>query len=66
MEKLLKLAKLEGEIDHFTTVDITVSELNELILENKPRTIDRIQKLLPELKLFDCHRLKATIQDLQK
>lgn len=66
MERLLKTAKLDTENINFDTIGVTAKELNDLILENMPKTIDRIQKLLPNFKLFDCHRLKATIQDLQK
>lgn len=66
MERLLKIANLETEIPNLETIEVTVKCLSDLILENKPKTIDSIQKLLPNFKLFDCHRLKATIQDLQK
>ena len=66
MERLLKVAKLDTEFTNIEALGVKVKDLNSIILECKPKIVEIFQKLLPELKLFDCHRLKATIQDLQK
>jgi len=66
MEKLLIEAQLEGEIKDIDHSEVTVHHLYQIVTDKKPNAVGRIQELLPELKTFDCHRLKATIFDLKK
>lgn len=66
MEKLLKEAKLEKEFSKIKENGVKVVDLRAIITDSKAKAVDCIQNLLPSLKLFDCHKLKATLQDLQK
>jgi hypothetical protein len=66
MEKLLIEAQLQGEIKDIGNLEVTVDDLYQIVIDMKPNVVTRIQELLPELKTFDCHRLKATILDMKK
>lgn len=66
MDKLLKIARVEGEIKNAESLNVTVADLYDLINDGKPKSVGRIQKLLPDLSTLDCHRIKATILDMKK
>lgn len=66
MDSVIKEAKLEREFPDINQVGVTVADLHAIISDNKPKAIDRIQKLFPNLKIFDCHRLKAALFDMKK
>jgi hypothetical protein len=66
MDKLFKIAKLDSAFEDVTNSKVTLVDLYSIVSDNKPKAVDRIQKLLPNLKIFDCHRLKAILFDLEK
>lgn len=66
MDSVIKEAKLEREFPDINQVGATVADLHAIISDNKQKAIDRIQKLFPSLKIFDCHRLKAALLDMKK
>ena len=66
MDKLFKIAKLDSEFADVGNSKVTLVDLYSIVSDNKPKAVDRIQKLLPNLKIFDCHRLKAILFDLEK
>jgi len=66
MDKLLKQAKLEGLKKYADKHDVKVAELHSVITGNAKKTLEKIRQLIPEAKIFDCHKLKATVLDLEK
>ena len=66
MDKLFKIAKLDSAFEDVGNSKVTLVDLYSIVSDNKPKAVDRIQKLLPNLKIFDCHRLKAILFDLEK
>ena len=66
MNKLLKEAKLEQYSERLIDRGIKIADLDNIITKNTSRIIDKIRKLIPILKIFDCHKLKATLHDLKK
>lgn len=66
MEEFLKLAKLQSLKNDFDKNGVTIEQLYTIMTSNTQKIVEKIKFLLPETKLFDCHRLKATLQDLEK
>ena len=66
MEQLLKEAKLTGIIKNITGSNVKVAELYAITSKSNTKVIDKIRKLFPDMKVFDCHQLKAALHDLQK
>lgn len=66
MDRLLKQAKLEFLTSSIEFRGITVGDLYDIVKNNMKNSIEKIKVQLPEAKLFDCHKLKATLLDLEK
>ena len=66
MDRLFEIAKLDKAFVDVGNPKATLVDLYSIVNDNKPKVVDRIQKLLPDLKIFDCHRLKAILFDLKK
>lgn len=66
MDKLLKKAKLSPLKAHIDKNEVTVVALHDIVNNNTRKSIEKIRELIPEAKIFDIHKLKAALQDLQK
>jgi hypothetical protein len=66
MDKLLKQAKLKDLIPYVEKYGITVDDLYSVVSNKTKRVLEKIKDLIPEATIFECHKLKACILDLEK
>jgi len=66
MEQVIKTVHLEKQLSKVENLSEKFNDLCHIVKGSNSRVIDKIQRLLPMLKVFDCHRLKAALQDLKR
>lgn len=66
MDEFLKIAKLQSLKNDFEVNGVTIEQLYGIMTSKTQKMVEKFKSLLPEAKLFDCHRLKATLQDIEK
>lgn len=45
---------------------VTVTQIHNIVVGKSRNKLDKLKDLIPEAKIFDLHKIKAAILDLQK
>ena len=66
MEKLLAQAKCTLLWPRIQARGVTVAEISAIATSKARNKLDKLKDLIPEAKIFDLHKIKAAVLDLQK
>ena len=66
MDQLLVRAKLQGLLTRIDIEKVTVERLYSILHNKNVRVIDRFKTIMPEATIFECHKIKACLLDLEK